>query len=286
MKVGLQLFSVKENMSRDPEATFMRIAEMGYHYIEPYANPISGDETTFGLHMNLKQAKSLLSDLGIRVVGAHYYPLASEGFDDFCKYYKALGVKQVGSGGAHFPGGRQDVLHKCELMTKDAEIAHHNGILYYYHNHYREYQVFEGEQVIQTIMNNTPADLVHYEIDTFWAARGGVDPVEELLRWKDRLIPLIHQKDFSKTARVPLNIWDYTRQDFPISATFDQTTRLTELYAEVGEGVLPIQDYIDAANNLGVEYVLLEQDKTQIGEMESIQASMEAFRKFDGIEWI
>lgn len=285
MKVGLQLFSVKESMSLDPEATFKRIAELGYRYIEPYASPIAGDESSFGLRMSLKKAKALLSDLGLQVVGAHYYPLASEGFDDFCKYYRALGAKQVGCGGAHFPRGRKDVLLKCELMTDDAEIARHNGLKYYYHNHYREYQMFEGEQVIQTIMNNTPTDLVHYEIDTFWAARGGVDPVEEMLRWKNRLIPLIHQKDFSRTARVPLNIWDYTRQDFPITAAFDGTTRLPEIYTEVGEGILPIQDYIEAANKVGVEYILLEQDKSEIGEMESIEASMNAFKKFHGVEW-
>ena len=73
--------------------------------------------------------------------------------------------------------------------------------------------------------------------------------------------------------------------DFPISKDFDQTTRLLELYAEVGTGLLPIQDYIDAGNKAGIQYVLLEQDKTQIGEMESIKVSMEAFRKFHGTEW-
>lgn len=285
MKVGLQLFSVKEAMAKDPVKTFKRIAELGYKFIEPYGNPISGDETTFGLHMRLEDAKALMKELDIQVVGAHYYPLGCEGLDDFCKYYKALGVKQIGSGGAHFPGGRGDVLQKCELMIRDARVAQNNGLKYYYHNHYREYQVFDGEQVIEIIMNHTPKDLVYYEIDTFWAARGGVDPVEELRRWKDRLIPLMHQKDFSKTARVPVNIWEYTRQDFPITAAFDQTTRLTELYAEVGDGILPIQDYINAANKLGIEYVLLEQDKTQIGELASIEASMKAFKKFQGTEW-
>ena len=284
MKVGLQLFSVKEAMKEDPKGTLKKIAELGYRYIEPYCFPVQGDETSFGLHMPLAEAKAFLEEIGLQVVGAHYYPLGSDAFEEFCRYYIALGVKQVGSGGAHFPGGVPDVMEKVALMQKDAEKADALGLKYYYHNHYREYQTFDGVSIIDMILNNTTA-LVHYEIDLFWAARGGVDPVAELERCKDRLIPLVHQKDFSKTARVPLNIWEYLRNDFPISSDFDQTTRLQELYCEVGDGLLPIQDYIDKANELGVEYTLLEQDKTSIGEINSITRSMEAFHKFSGIEW-
>lgn len=284
MKVGIQLFSVKEALAKDPKGTLRQVAELGYRYIEPFCHPQPGDETSFGLYMGLEEARAFLKEVGLQVVGVHYYPLGCEGFEAFCQYYKALGVEQVGSGGAHFPGGQSDVLAKCALMAKDAEIAQKHGLRYYYHNHYREYQEFGGKQVIQLIMENTP-ETVCYELDTFWAARGGVDPVKELDRWQSRLIPLMHQKDFSKAARVPVNIWEYLRQDFPITPEFDQTTRLLELYAEVGTGLLPIQDYIDAGNRVGIQYVLLEQDKTQIGEMASIEASMKAFRKFHGTEW-
>lgn len=284
MKVGIQLFSVKEALAKDPKGTLKQVADLGYKYLEPFANPLPGDESTFGLQMPLEEAKAFLKENRLQVVGAHYYPLGCEAFEEFCNYYKELGAEQVGSGGAHFPGGREDVLEKCQLMAHDAAIAEKCGLKYYYHNHYREYQEFDGEQIIQIIMDNTP-ETVHYELDTFWAARGGVDPVQELERWGSRLIPLMHQKDFSKSARVPVNIWEYTRMDFPISKDFDQTTRLLELYAEVGTGLLPIQDYIDAGNKAGIQYVLLEQDKTQIGEMESIKVSMEAFRKFHGTEW-
>ncbi len=53
----------------------------------------------------------------------------------------------------------------------------------------------------------------------------------------------------------------------------------------MGTGILPIQDYIDAANEVGVPYILLEQDFTTMDEIDSIQTSMDAFRKFKGIEW-
>jgi sugar phosphate isomerase/epimerase len=285
MKIGLQMFSIKDHLKIDAKGTMAQVAKLGYKYLEPFGTPDETGETSYGFGMNYEDTKAFLEANGIGLAGAHYYYLGNPYFEPFCEYYAKLGAKQVGSGGAHFPGGRQDVLEKCELMNKDAEIAKKYGLRYYYHNHYREYQPYDGEMVIDIILNNTDPSLVSYELDTFWAARGGVDPVEEIERLKDRII-LLHQKDFSKDAGEPLNIWEETLDiNVPVSREIDAPTRRLELYAEVGTGILPIQDYIDAGNKIGVEYMLLEQDKTRMGEMESIAKSMEAFKKFTGVEW-
>ena len=231
MKIGIQLFSVKEALKKDPYETLRRISELGYRYIEPFSFPSDEGEKSYGLGMDAGQAKTFLDDAGIKIAGAHYYPIGNPNFEAMCEYYAVLGSKQIGTGGAHFPGGRQDVLEKCELMTKDAETAKKYGMRYYYHNHYREYQPFEGEMVINTIMENTPQDLVFYQLDTFWAARGNIDPVKEIHRLKDRII-LLHQKDFSKAAGVPLNVFDKEVDiDVPITTEIDQATRLTSTRA-------------------------------------------------------
>ncbi|MDD2955308.1 MAG: hypothetical protein PHD67_03205 [Oscillospiraceae bacterium] len=285
MKIGIQLFSVKEALKKDPKGTLKQIADLGYKYIEPFANPKIGDEKSYGLQMDLEEAKAYLAELGLKVAGAHYYPLGCDGFAGFCKYYAALGAKQVGSGGAHFPGGMPDVQAKCKLMNIDSKIAYAYGLKYYYHNHYREYQLVEGKQIIDVILESSDPKYVWYQMDNFWAARGGVDPVKEMERLGSRVL-LLHQKDYSKDAGEPVNIFE-KRVDInkPVTMEFDQTTRLLPLYAEVGTGILPIQDYIDAGNKIGVEYMFLEQDKTRMGEMESIAVSMKAFKKFKGIEW-
>jgi sugar phosphate isomerase/epimerase len=285
MKIGLQLFSIKEHLAKDSGKTLKKAAELGYKYLEPFGFIDKIDEKTYGLGMSLKDAKLFLDDNGLKVVSGHYYHLGSENFDAYCMYMVELGSKIVGSGGAHFPGGRQDILEKCRLMTKDAEIAKKHGLRYFYHNHYREYQPYEGEMVIDIILNNTDPTLVFYELDTFWAARGNCDPVKEMRRLEKRII-LLHQKDFSKDAGEPLNIWEKTLDiKVPVSREIDQPTRRLELFAEVGTGILPIQSYIDAGNDLGIEYMFLEQDKTRLGEMESINLSMKTFRKFKGIDW-
>ena len=73
MKVGIQLFSVKEALAKDPKGTLKQVADLGYKYLEPFANPLPGDESTFGLQMPLEEAKAFLKENGLQVVGAHYY---------------------------------------------------------------------------------------------------------------------------------------------------------------------------------------------------------------------
>lgn len=271
-------------MKEDPKGTLKKLAELGYKYIEPFAHAGVGGKS-YGLYMELEEARDYLAEIGLRVVGAHYYPLSCDGLEAFCAYYAALGVKQIGCGGAHFPGGMPDVMAKCKLMSNDSKVAAAHGLKYYYHNHYREYQLIDGKQIIDIIMDSTDPQYVYYQMDNFWTARGGVDPVKEMERFGKRIL-MLHQKDFNKDAGEPLNIFE-ERIDInkPVSMEEDQKTRLLSLFAEVGTGILPIQEYIDAGNKIGVEYMLLEQDKTSMGEMKSIAVSMEAFRKFKGIEW-
>jgi sugar phosphate isomerase/epimerase len=285
MKIGLQLFSVKEHLEKNPRTTLKRVAELGYNYLELFAFPDKADEKTFGLNMTFEEAKSFLSDSGLKVVSGHYYWPGNESLDAFFEYMAGLGSNFIGAGMARFPGGRPDVLDICKKLNQDANIAKKYGLKFFYHNHYYEYQPFDDEMVIDIIMNNTDPGLVNYEMDAFWAARGGVDPVKEMERIGKRII-LLHQKDFSKTAGEPLNIWEKTVDiNTPVSKEIDMPTRRVEIFAEVGTGILPIQANIDAGNKIGVEYMFLEQDKTKIGELESIEMSMKAFRKFHGITW-
>ena len=61
----------------------------------------------------------------------------------------------------------------------------------------------------------------------------------------------------------------------------------TTAFTEIGTGIMPIQDIINAANTYtDAQYIILEQDATRMPtQMDSIEKSMEGFRKFDGISW-
>ncbi|MDL2287788.1 sugar phosphate isomerase/epimerase [Oscillospiraceae bacterium OttesenSCG-928-F05] len=280
MKVGIQLYSVRTHLQEDPITTLKQVADLGYKYVELYAHPEKGDEKTFGLNLPRAEAKKMLGDLGLTVVGAHFYPLVPDCFDEYCDYFAYLGVPQVGCGGTW----ELDIETKAPELNRAGEIAKKHGLRYYYHNHYQEYRRVDGEYIMHRFARDTDPDLVWFEIDSFWVARAGIDPRDEMAFFGDRLI-LLHQKDFAKDAGEPLRIFDILDQQTPLSDEVYMENKRVNAFAEVGTGVLPIQDYIDKGNEVGVPYILLEQDLTKMDEIDSIRTSMEAFRKFKGIEW-
>lgn len=282
MKVGLQIYSVRNRMAEDPVGTLQKVSDMGYKYIETYSHPEGRDEKTFGFGLPVKEAKARLDDLGLQVVGAHFYPEHPEGLDEYCAYYAELGATQVGCGGIY----EDEMAHKAEALNAAGRIAKKHGLRYYYHNHYHEYRKVNGEYIMHIFAKETDPELISFELDTFWLVRAGIDPVEEIKYFGDRLI-LLHQKDYAKDTKEPKVLFGegLLDREAPITREMMAKYRSAEPFAEVGTGILPIQDYIDAANEVGVPYILLEQDFTTMDEIDSIQTSMDAFRKFKGIEW-
>jgi sugar phosphate isomerase/epimerase len=114
--------------------------------------------------------------------------------------------------------------------------------------------------------------------------RGGADPVEIIKKVGNRLMA-VHQKDFSKTSTSPINVLaNDDGSKFISRETFGGVINPLD-FCEVGTGIMDIQSIIDAANEVGAEYIILEQDHTQLGQIESIKLSMENFKKYTGIEW-
>lgn len=286
MKVGIQLYSVKNtiNRSKEPLSTLKKIAEIGYKYWEPAQVPYL-KELSFGLGtLPTKEVKKILNEYGVKVVGTHLYPIEPENLKPGIAYYSELGCVNVGWTGSFYTC-RDELLKRCEAYNLAGRIAKENGMRFYYHNHFHEFQKFDGEYVMDILLNNTDPDLVYLELDTYWAARGGMDPVKLIDKYKKRLI-LLHQKDFAKDAGEPLNVFEKKlKPDDVITIDVYKKTRRPESFTEVGTGTLDIQSFIDAGNKAEVPYILLEQDFTKLDELESIKVSMENFHKFKGIEW-
>ncbi len=285
LKVGIQLYSVKNAIAGNPRAVLEKLAETGYRYVEA-ANHNASSDPGVGFGLPAREMRQTLEEFGLKIVGCHVNPLREELLPAVLDYHAELGNTQIGCDIEFYPYGDLDYLkRRCEMFNHIGELCRERGMRYYYHNHFQEFQRFGDELVYDLIMENTDPDLVYAELDTYWAARGGQDPAELIRRYQDRVI-LLHQKDFPADAAQPLNMYDGV-VDFQEAIDMELFLRVKDPdgFTEIGIGTLPIQNYIEAAESCpNLDYILLEQDATRLDEMESIQISMQAFRKFKGVE--
>ena len=285
LKVGIQLYSVKNAIAQKPYEVLRQVAETGYRYIEA-ANHNAMRDPGVGFGVTARELKRSLDELGLQIVGCHVNPLREEYLQEVLDYHAELGSTQIGCDIEFFPYGDMDYLkRRCETFNRIGELCQERGMRYYYHNHYQEFQRFGDKLVYDIIMENTDPGLVYAEMDTYWIARGGQDPVSFMRKYNDRLI-LLHQKDFPKNAGEPLCMYDgLVSRDKEIDGEVFQRTKNPLIFTEIGTVVLPIQDYISAARSCpNLDYIILEQDATQLDELESISVSMKAFQKFKGVE--
>jgi len=288
MKVGIQLYSVKESMSKDPLGTMKKVAEVGYKNWETCELFGAEIENNYGMAgLSAKEAVKFLNDNGIQIIGTHVSPMQMEKPDELSKlldYNAEVGCWSPGLA-ADFWESLDDLKQKCELYNKVGEKCKEMGMVFHYHNHFHEFQKFGDKTLWDLLCEFTDPSLVKLEVDTYWVARAGLDPNAIISKDADRVI-MIHQKDFPKNLDKPLSLFDYKFDyDKVLTGISDFYSLEHEDFIEVGTGCLPIQSYIDTANKAGVKYITLEQDFTVLDEIESIEVSMAEFKKFTGIEW-
>jgi sugar phosphate isomerase/epimerase len=285
--IGLQLYSVRHALARDPWGTLARLAEVGFTHLEA-ANHDARNDPGVGFGVAAPELRDRLADLGLSIIGCHINPLDLDILPRALDYQAELGSTRFGCDIEFFPYGDRDfVLRRCELFNRVGEMARERGMRFTYHNHFQEFQRFDDEFVFDIILANTDPALVWLELDTYWVYRGGQDPIALMRQHADR-VTLVHQKDFPAGAPQPLDLYDgvVSPTETIDMAVFDDR-KDERCFTEIGTGVLPIQEIIDTVATLpSVDYLILEQDHTAMDEIDSVRTSREAFAsKFTGISW-
>jgi sugar phosphate isomerase/epimerase len=284
MKVGIQLYSVRGHMKDDPVGTIRKVAEAGYRCIE-VANHNAAEDPGTGFGVSAGEIKKILDDTGARIISGHIFPNNLEIMKPVVEYFSQLGTKYLAVPMGFFKD-KADTLRQAEGFNEVGRLCSQAGITLVYHNHFHEFQLFEGRTVFDLIMENTDPALVKAELDTYWAIRGGQDAAKLLERYGRRMV-LIHQKDFPGEYKDEINLIDPVNKG-GLTVDMDYFTGVVkqETFTEIGTGILPIQDIINAGNTVcKTDYIILEQDFSRYDEFESIRISMESFKKFSGIEW-
>ena len=292
MKVGLQTYTVRNSFIEDSMETLKKIAEVGYKIIE-LANHSADVDCGTGIGIPAKNLKAKADELGIEIIGAHVLPTDRHAVGDFYKnknnvleiirYYSELNSKFISIPIDFFPN-KDFLLKRCELYNEVGRMFYESGIKFLYHNHSHDFQAFDNRAIMSLIMDNTDPRYMSIEWDTYNTMRGLLDPVKQIHQYGER-IAIIHQKDFPLEQVQNLSMWGLFDKNVPLDWEKHLSAHKPEYFIEIGEGIMKIQDIIDAGNKFNIPYLLVEQDYSNMGEIESITKSMNNLKKMRGLSW-
>ncbi|WP_297448380.1 sugar phosphate isomerase/epimerase [uncultured Alistipes sp.] len=196
-EIGIQLYSVRGDMGENAAATLKKLSEMGYTTVETAAY---GDGKFYGLAP--AEFRKMAEDVGIRVTGAHLgIGLDRNNLQGCLDWWKQACDAQVAVGGKYIvlPGFSvgptlAELQEYCDYFNRIGEIANAAGLRYGYHNHSHEFAKLEGHVIEDYLIENTDPDKVMFELDVFWATKGGVNPSAYIAKYAGRF-PLLHIKD-------------------------------------------------------------------------------------------
>jgi sugar phosphate isomerase/epimerase len=263
--------------------TLEKVAEIGYKYIE-LANHHAAEDPGTGFNISADKLKGKLDAVGLKVIGGHAMPLNEKNIDGVIRYHRDIGSRNIVIP-IDFWQTKADVLRRCSFYNAMGERCRANGINLFFHNHYHEFQRFDGDYIFDLILKNTDPELLSIEVDAYWTFRGALDPAQKIREYSSR-VGLLHQKDFPLDQVHDLNVWRTLNQNQPLDTLGFHSAIKPEYFTEIGDGIMNIQDVIDAGNDADVTYIFVEQDyvhdKT---EFESITRSLQNLKKMRGLEF-
>mgnify|MGYP000656237943 FL=1 len=200
--VGVQLYSVRDDMRKDPQGTLNALAEMGYKYVE-HANYVG--RKFYG--WEAKEFRKRLDDLGIKMPSGHtvmgklHWDDAKNDFTDLWKYTvedaAIMGQELVISPSIDM-GIRKDknlLLKYMDIFNKSGELCQKSGMRFGYHNHDFEFsEKLDGELLYDIMLNNTDPTLVAQQLDIGNMINGGGIPAEVMKKFPGRFVSM-HVKD-------------------------------------------------------------------------------------------
>jgi sugar phosphate isomerase/epimerase len=236
LSIALQLYTVRDQTAQNFAETLRHVASMGY----------SGVEFAGYGNLSSQEMLTLLQETQLQAVGTHVSLAAVEQrLDQEIDYCLAIGCPYL-----IVPGLPEDwyTADKFRIlasrMNEIGRRCRQKGISFGFHNHYKEFTSAEGKYLLDILLENTEPAFVIMELDTYWAAYAGCDPITYLQAHTDR-VPLVHLKDM--------------------------TPEHTD--TEIGDGILDITGIIRAAQQAGARWFIVEHDQPTIPSLQSAQRS-------------
>ncbi|GAC1418986.1 MAG: sugar phosphate isomerase/epimerase [Flavisolibacter sp.] len=260
--IGLQLYTVRDDMQKDPSGTLARVAQIGYNSVE--GATYTGSELFYG--MKPAEFSRLLHQNGLVMPSSHYR-LGEEKvkgelqkgtlMNDWKKAVDdaaSLGVKYMVC--AYLSDAERKGLDHYKFIAQQfnqaAEVCKKAGIQFCYHNHDFEFIKQENKYPYDILLEKTDKNLVKMEMDIYWMTKAQQDPIA-LFNHHPGRFPLWHVKDMDRTPK--------------------------KMFTEVGNGVIDFKKIFKHAHQAGLKYFFVEQDICPASPFDSITQSYNYIKK-------
>lgn len=247
--IGLELYSVRDELKQDLMGTVRGVAKMGYEGVE-FFSPYFSWTSDYA-----KEVRKLLDDVGMKCYSTHNSSnsFAPENVDKAIELNRILGSKYIVMASAGKVEGLDGWKKVAELLDRGAEKMKPAGIRAGFHNHQVEFTPIDGKRPMEVLASNTSKDVA-LQLDVGTCLHAGSDPVAWIKANPGR-IKSMHCKDWSPEAGKGYKVL-------------------------VGEGAAPWKQIIQAAEaSGGIEYYLIEQEGSAYPPMETAQRCLTSFKK-------
>jgi len=252
--VGLQLYTLRDQLEKDVAGTIQQVAKIGYRDVEIYS--LYGKSPA--------EFKKILTDNGITASSGHYLLKDVESnWEKHVDEAKTLDLKYMVNAILQ-PEERKsfdDYKRLVEVFTKAGETTQKAGIQFCYHNHNFEFKKYGNTTAYDYLLNKLDPRLVKFEMDCFWVTHAGQDPVAYFNKYPGRF-PLLHIKDM---------------KDHP-APTHELDAKMG-LFAPVGQGTINWKRIFAAAPKGGMQHYYVEQDYCEKPPLEAIKISYDYLSK-------
>ncbi|CAM4143420.1 Tat (twin-arginine translocation) pathway signal sequence [Pedobacter westerhofensis] len=263
-KVGIQLYTLREQLLKDVKGTISKVAKIGYDQVETFYGYPGPNAAPGFWGLDAKAFKSLLTANHLSSPSGHYNAnsyFIEGGNDETIKQYievaATVGQKYfVIPSIPHDPAKASTSDYFKEIAAKfnhAAGLCKNHGLKLGYHNHNFEFtDLGNGVTPFDILLKETDPSMVSFELDLFWAVNAGVNPLE-MFKLHPGRFKMWHVKDMDKADK--------------------------KVFTEVGTGSIDFKSIFKQAKLSGMEYLFVEQDVIKIDPYQSITKSINYIKK-------
>lgn len=226
---GIQLWTLRDEMPKDPRGVLAQLAADGYKQIESFEGP----KGIFWGMTNL-EFKQYMDQLGTVIISSHCD--IQKDFERKAAEAAAIGMKYLICPYKGPQKSIDDFKKFADEFNAKGEVCRKNGIRFAYHNHDYGFIPVDGQLPQKVMMDNTDPALVDFEMDIYWVVTAGHDPVEWMKNYPNRF-RLCHVKD---------RIRNTTERDASCI---------------LGQGSIDFSKILKKAAKNGVQYYIVEQER-------------------------